>query len=99
MGVDGVPLVVPTTAGQTAEQVAAAVAAAINADATLQAAGVTAFADGSRVVTTGTFTSVEITDPGLRAFLQIGVLPPAALAFLAGLLIIAAVVGLRRWRV
>ena len=99
VSVDGVSLVVPTTAGQTAEQVAAAVAAAINADPTLQAAGVTALADGSSVLTNGSFTSVEITDEGLRAFLEIGALPPAAFVFLAGLLTIAAAIGLRRLRV
>jgi cysteine-rich repeat protein len=63
--VDGVVLVVPTTGGQLAGAVAAAIAAAIEADPTLAAAGVTAFADGQRLVTTGTIDSVVVNDAGL----------------------------------
>ena len=63
--VDGVLVSVPTTEGQTAEQVAQAVAAAIEADPVLSASGITAFAEGSRVVTTGTVDSVTVNDEGL----------------------------------
>ncbi|MBW2389447.1 MAG: multicopper oxidase domain-containing protein [Deltaproteobacteria bacterium] len=63
--VDGVPLSVATVSGQTSSQVAAAIAAAIEADPTLSAAGVTAFASGDQVVTTGTIDSAESFDPGL----------------------------------
>ncbi|MHC4429317.1 MAG: multicopper oxidase domain-containing protein, partial [Planctomycetota bacterium] len=56
--VDGELVSVPTTAGQTTAQVAQAVAAAIESHPVLSGNGVTAFADGNRVVTTGTIGSV-----------------------------------------
>jgi cysteine-rich repeat protein len=95
---DGVALVVPTSAGQTAAQVAAAVAAAIEADPTLQQAGVSAFADGNRVVTTGTIDSLALNDPGLSLAPPIpGLTVPAVLA-LAGLLALVSLAWLRRRR-
>jgi spore coat protein A len=63
--VDGVLLSVTTSTGQTGADVAQAIAAAIAADPVLSAAGVTAFADGNRVVTTGTIENVTVDDPGL----------------------------------
>jgi cysteine-rich repeat protein len=63
--IDGVLLNVPTTAGETGAQVAAAIAAAIHADPTLSATGVTAFAQGNRLVTTGTIESTVSADPGI----------------------------------
>jgi cysteine-rich repeat protein len=82
--VDGVVVVVPTSAGQTTSQVAAAVAAALDADPILSGAGVTAFADGNRVVTTGTIDSVVSNDAGLSiAPPPVPSLSPPALALLA----------------
>jgi spore coat protein A len=98
--VDGVLVSVPTTAGQTTAEVAQAVAAAIEADPVLSANGVTAFADGNRVVTTGTIESVSITDPGLSTtplrFLP--ALSPTALGMLVSFMAVLAVLGLRRRR-
>jgi cysteine-rich repeat protein len=64
------------------------VAAAILADPTLSAAGVGAFADGSRVATTGTIDSVVLNDAGLSLTPVFGVpgLAPIALLLLAALL-------------
>jgi cysteine-rich repeat protein len=96
--VDGVLVSVPTTAGQTTAQVAEAVAAAIEADPVLSASGVTAFADGNRVVTTGTIESVSIDDPGLSTEPSIAVpaLSPLALGLLASLFVLVGTLGLRR---
>jgi len=71
--VSGVVVPVTTTAGQTATQVVQALANAINANATLQAAGVTATAVGTRLVTNGDITSVTITDAGLQSTLDLRV--------------------------
>ncbi len=65
--VAGQPITVPTTAGQTAQQVAQTLAASINADATLQAAGITAVVRGDRVIVNGEIVSVSIDDAGLRS--------------------------------
>jgi len=65
VNVSGHLVTVTTTAGQTAAQVAAALAAAMNAQ------GVAATAQGSRVVTTGDITSVTISDAGLQSRLDL----------------------------
>lgn len=63
--VDGVPIVLATTAGQTASEAAAALAALINADPTLSALGISALSIANRlVVAGGTISNVLITDPG-----------------------------------
>jgi cysteine-rich repeat protein len=66
MIVSGWPISVTTTPGQTAAEVALALAAAINADANLQALGVTATAVGERVVVEdGEISDLQINDAGL----------------------------------
>jgi hypothetical protein len=59
----------------TAAQVVQLLADAINANANLQALGVTAFAVGGRVVTTGDITSVSVGASGLSDVLELTVLP------------------------
>ncbi len=71
--VEGQVMGVDTTAGQTAAQVIQALADAINADPTLQSLGVTAAAQGSRLVTNGDITNVTITDLGLSQVLTLTV--------------------------
>ncbi len=78
--VDGIPLQVTTLAGETAADVAANVADAINADPTLSAMGVFAFATGNTVITNGMIT---VDDPGPFAVPALG---GWALALLAALL-------------
>ena len=65
--VQGVVITVTTTNGQSAAQVAQALANAINANATLAAAGITATAQGARVITNGDVTAVTVSDPGLSS--------------------------------
>ena len=77
---------------------AAAVAAAIEADPTLQQAGVTAFADGNRVVTTGTIDSVTSNDPGLSFAPPATLLNAPALTTLVVLLALVSLWGLHRRR-
>ncbi|MBW2361121.1 MAG: M36 family metallopeptidase [Deltaproteobacteria bacterium] len=89
--VDGVTLVVPTSAGQSAAQVAANIAAAINADPTLIGLGVTAASSGDTLTTTGDVTTLTIIDNGLAP--NSVPLAPAA-APLLGLALLA--LGLRR---
>ena len=98
--VDGIVVIVPTSSGQTREQVAGAIAAAIEADPTLAAAGVTAFADGNRVVTTGTIDSVVVNDAGLSTSAPVSVpsLSPASVAWLIGAVCIVGLIGLGRRR-
>lgn len=69
--IEGQVVTVVTTPGQTGAQVAAALAAAINANAALQALGVTASAQGSRVVTNGDVTNVSFADGGLASVLNL----------------------------
>jgi cysteine-rich repeat protein len=100
--VDGVLVSAPTTAGQTSEFVAQGIAAAIEADPVLSASGVTAFADGNRVVTTGTIEDVTISDPGLSTE-PIVTLVPVLSPISLGLLVVAlgsaaALAGRRRRR-
>jgi len=71
--VSGQLVTVTTTAGQTAAQVAQALADAINALPALQAAGVTATAQGNRVVTNGDVISASIADAGLSSRLDLRV--------------------------
>lgn len=85
--IDGVMLVVVTTAGQSAATVAANVAAAINADAMLSGQGITATASGGVVTTNGTVTATLIADPGLSHAAAVPALSPWGLALLVGLLI------------
>jgi cysteine-rich repeat protein len=66
MTVSGQVVSVTTTAGQTSDQVAQALADAINANTALQAAGVTATAQGSRVITNGDISSATVADTGLQ---------------------------------
>jgi cysteine-rich repeat protein len=100
--VDGVLVSVPTSAGQTSEEVAQAIAAAIEADPVLSANGVTAFADGNRVVTTGTIEDVTINDPGLSTepiLTPVPALSPISLGMLVVALgSAAALAGTRRRR-
>lgn len=63
--VEGVSIVVVTTAGQTAREVSAAAAAAINADPTLTGLGVSASSLGTELATTGAIDSVDSTDAGI----------------------------------
>jgi spore coat protein A len=94
--VDGVVVVVPTSAGQTAQQVAEAVAAALAADPTLSAAGVTTGRFGVRVVTTGTIDSVVLNDAGLSIEpAPVPSLGPLALALLVGLMLLLAIAAHR----
>ena len=65
LDVGGEPISVPTSPGDDVFAVVIAIANAINTDPVLMAAGVTAFADGRRVVTIGEITDIVITDPGL----------------------------------
>ncbi len=99
--VDGVMLVVVTTAGQSAATVAANVAAAINGDATLSGLGITATAEGNIVTTNGSVTETAINDPGLSHATR--VLVPAlstwGFVLLAALLIGTALWMVRRRRV
>jgi cysteine-rich repeat protein len=90
---DGVVLVVPTSPGETDSQVAAAIAAAIEADPTLAAAGVTAYASGPTVISTGTFDAVVINDPGLAVPAAIPAVAPWGL-FAIG----SALAGAALWR-
>ena len=85
--IDGVMLVVVTTAGQSAATVAANVAAAINADATLSGLGITATAVGGIVTTNGSVTAALIADPGLSHAAAVPALSLWGLALLIGLLI------------
>ncbi|MGI9591909.1 MAG: multicopper oxidase domain-containing protein, partial [Myxococcota bacterium] len=96
--VDGILVIVPTSAGQDRDEVAQAIAAAIEADPTLSAAGVTAFAISNRVVTTGTIDSVVITDPGLStsAPLLVPSLGPVGVGVLVAAISILAARTLRR---
>ncbi len=71
--VSGVLIRITTVAGQTAAEVAQAIAAAINADPVLQGLGVSATAVGSRVVTNGDITSVDVRDNGLSDVLRLAV--------------------------
>jgi len=98
--VDGILVVVPTSAGQTQEQVAQAIAAALASDPTLSAAGVTAIALENRVVTTGTIDSVVVNDGGLSTSppLPVPSLGPAGVGVLAGALTVLSAAALRRRR-
>jgi spore coat protein A len=91
--VDGILLVVATSPGETDSQVVAAIAAAIEADPTLSAAGVTAFAAGPTVITTGTFDSVVVNDPGLAVPAPIPTVAPWGV-FAIG----SALAGVALWR-
>ncbi|MEM7413430.1 MAG: hypothetical protein AAF430_24575 [Myxococcota bacterium] len=86
--VNGVVVIVATTAGQTAASLASALAAAINADATLQSQRIFALASGDTVVTTGTIDEVVLGFP-------VPGLTPFALALTALLLAAAAWSALR----
>jgi spore coat protein A len=57
---------VGTQSGDTAQQVAAALAAAINANANLQALGISAVASAGRVVVNAEISSMDIRDNGLE---------------------------------
>jgi cysteine-rich repeat protein len=65
MTVAGITVSVSTTPGQQPAAVAAALAAAINTDPSLQGLGVTAVADGARVIVQGEIGSFSCTDAGL----------------------------------
>jgi spore coat protein A len=71
--VSGVLVSVTTSAGQTAAQVVQALANAINANPTLQGLGVTATAQGARLVTNGDVTAVTVADAGLDDVLDLRV--------------------------
>ena len=71
--IEGEVVTISPSAGQTAAQVAQDLAAAINANANLQALGVTATVVGDRVVTNGDITDVTITDSSLSELLELSV--------------------------
>jgi spore coat protein A len=73
--IEGEVVTVNPTAGQTASQVIQALVNAVNANANLQALGVTATASGNRLVTNGDITDVTITDGGLTDLLNLTVQP------------------------
>jgi spore coat protein A len=63
--VDGVLVMVTTSAGQTPGDVVAALAAAITANSTLAGQGISAVAIGDRLITNGTLGATTVADPGL----------------------------------
>ena len=65
LGVEGVSIAVPTSAGQTSLQVVQALEAAIDADPTLAAWGVTARVQAGQLKVAGEIDTVDIQDPGL----------------------------------
>jgi spore coat protein A len=71
--ISSVVVTVTTAAGQTASQVAQALADAVNANAVLQAAGVTATAQGARLITGGDITASTVADTGLASVLDLRV--------------------------
>jgi len=71
--VSGQVVTVTTVAGQTAAQVAQALANAINANTALQALGITATAQGARLIVSGDMTSALIGDAGLQSRLDLRV--------------------------
>lgn len=94
--VDGVDVVVPTSAGQTSAEVVLALAAAINGNATLQSCGTTATASGNRLVTDGAIEATLIGDAGLGLMKQVPALSGAWRLMLAFVLVLAAVFLLRK---
>ena len=89
LNVEGVLVVVATTAGQTAEEVAAAIADAINANDQLSSLGVAAVPNGSQVIVSGGLLAAPgVSDPGLAVSVVKNVpsLSVAALALLGALL-------------
>ena len=98
IAVSGVALAVSTAAGDSAAEVAAAVAAAINADAALQALGVSAASSlGTLFVIAGHIDAIASSDPGIQVlpFAEVPALPPFGIAAL-GMLLAAGAWGLRR---
>jgi spore coat protein A len=73
--IEGEIVGVDTTAGQTAADVIQALAAVINANANLQAVGITATADGERLIVNGRIADVSNTDAGLNELLELTVQP------------------------
>jgi hypothetical protein len=65
VAVNGVVLVVETSAGESAAQIVARIVAAIAASGTLAAQDVRALARENELVTTGRITAVSIDDAGL----------------------------------
>ncbi len=63
--IDGVTIQVSSQNGDLPGDLILTLVAAVNGDGTLHALGVTAIADGDRLVTDGAIESVTITDPGL----------------------------------
>jgi cysteine-rich repeat protein len=97
--VDGETVQTTTTFGESDSQVAANMAADINANSTLAAIGVTAWADGNRLITNGTIHSFTINDPGLSYSPQaLPALSPWGLTLVVMLLTAAAFVGVQRRR-
>jgi hypothetical protein len=98
LNVEGVVVVVATTAGQTAAEVAAAIADAINANDQLSSLGVAAVANGNQVTTSGGHLAPPlVSDPGLSAVLVTNV-PSLSLVALGLLGALLAVSGARRAR-
>ena len=91
ISVEGVALVVSTSAGESAAQVAANVAASIEADTTLSSLGAVATAIGEQLVVAGSIDSLVISDPGLAP-------PPVPLGGLAPALLLLALLGAGGWR-
>jgi spore coat protein A len=88
--VDGVLVMVTTSAGQTPGDVVAALAAAITANSTLAAQGVSAAAIGDQLVTNGTLGVPSITDPGLTTAQPVPLLSPWGLGLAALVMLLAA---------
>jgi spore coat protein A len=73
--VAGETVEVTTTPGQSAADVIQALADAVNADPELQAAGISASAEGDRLVVNGDITDVTIADAGLTSRFDLRVEP------------------------
>ena len=69
---DGVNILVTTTAGDTPDILASSLASAINGDPTLQGHGTTATAIGNQVTSNGVFSDGWSTDAGVRLSLAPG---------------------------
>ena len=72
MILDGVNILVTTTAGDTPDILASSLASAINGDPTLQGLGTTATAIGNQVTSNGVFSDGWSTDAGVRLSLAPG---------------------------
>ncbi len=75
---EGIELHVATVIGEDAAAVAEKVAAAINANVALFGAGLSASSAGNAVLSTGNFSQLSISDPGLESSALVPLLFPGA---------------------